>query len=136
MQQKSRERFWKAAFILWIAIIFGQSSMPATVSNVESGGLLTIISKYLPFITHHLLRKLAHFTEFAILGFLLAQCFHRSIFWPLFVGVLCAMTDETIQLFVSGRSGQLTDVWLDFAGVITGSVLTNAIQRLRERRKG
>ena len=35
-------------------------------------------------------------------------------------GLLTALTDETIQLFVPGRSGQVTDIWIDFSGVMTG----------------
>ena len=34
-------------------------------------------------------------------------------------GLLTALTDETIQLFVPGRSGQVTDIWIDFSGVMT-----------------
>lgn len=41
----------------------------------------------------------------------------------LFSGLLVALTDETIQLFVPGRSGQVTDVWLDFLGILAGSVM-------------
>ena len=35
-------------------------------------------------------------------------------------GVLTALTDETIQIFSPGRSSQVTDVWLDSAGVLAG----------------
>ena len=31
--------------------------------------------------------------------------------------------DETIQLFTEGRSGQISDVWLDMAGALTGTLL-------------
>ena len=45
--------------------------------------------------------------------------------------------DETIQLFTEGRSGQLSDVWLDMAGALTGTVLYLALEddyrRLQER---
>ena len=34
--------------------------------------------------------------------------------------VLIPSIDETIQLFVPGRSGQVTDIWIDFSGVMTG----------------
>ena len=37
--------------------------------------------------------------------------------------------DETIQLFTEGRSGQLSDVWLDMAGALTGTVLYLAARR-------
>ena len=42
------------------------------------------------------------------------------ISWPILGGLLTALTDETIQMFSDGRSSQLTDVWLDFSGVMAG----------------
>lgn len=34
-----------------------------------------------------------------------------------------AFLDETIQLFVPGRSGQISDVWVDLLGAAVGIVL-------------
>jgi VanZ family protein len=42
--------------------------------------------------------------------------------------------DETIQLFVDGRSGQVTDVLIDCAGACTGVLLTWLASRVRRRR--
>ncbi len=44
----------------------------------------------------------------------------RHISVPMLGGVLTALTDETIQIFSPGRSSQVTDVWLDSAGVLAG----------------
>ena len=49
-------------------------------------------------------------------------------------GTLAALCDETIQLFVPGRSGQIADVWLDTAGYLTGALLTLLIFRLCRKR--
>ena len=49
-------------------------------------------------------------------------------------GTLAALCDETIQLFVPGRSGQITDVWLDTAGYLTGALLTLLIFSLCRKR--
>lgn len=49
-------------------------------------------------------------------------------------GTLAALCDETIQLFVPGRSGQIADVWLDTAGCLTGALLTLLIFRLCRKR--
>lgn len=38
--------------------------------------------------------------------------------------------DETIQLFVEGRSGQISDVWLDLAGALTGTMLYLTLRKL------
>ena len=45
-----------------------------------------------------------------------------------------ALCDETIQLFVPGRSGQIADVWLDTAGYLTGALLTLLIFSLCRKR--
>ena len=78
-------------------------------------------------LTMHLVRKLAHFCEYLLEGFLLMLCMRvysrrplRHITVPMLAGVLTALTDETIQLFSEGRSSQVTDVWLDSAGVLAG----------------
>ena len=49
-------------------------------------------------------------------------------------GTLAALCDETILLFVPGRSGQIADVWLDTAGYLTGALLTLLIFHLCRKR--
>ena len=78
-------------------------------------------------LTMHIVRKMAHFCEYTLEGFLLMLCMRvysrrplRHITVPMLAGVLTALTDETIQLFSEGRSSQVTDVWLDSAGVLAG----------------
>ena len=72
------------------------------------------------------MRKAAHFCEYALEGFLLqlgVRLFSRKLrflSWPALLGLLTALADETIQLFFDGRGSQVTDVWIDFAGVLTG----------------
>ena len=75
----------------------------------------------------HTVRKMAHFAEFSVLGFWFMLClrvytrhFVRHVSWPLFFGLLTAVIDETIQLYVPGRSSSVKDVLLDFSGVLTG----------------
>ena len=75
----------------------------------------------------HTVRKMAHFAEFALLGFWFMLClrvytrhFVRHVSWPLFCGLLVAVIDETIQLYVPGRTSSTLDVLLDFSGVVTG----------------
>ena len=47
----------------------------------------------------------------------------RYFGWGLLGGVLTALTDESIQLFSSGRSGQVADVWIDTGGVLWGMLV-------------
>lgn len=75
----------------------------------------------------HTVRKMAHFAEFALLGFWFMLClrvytrhFVRHVSRPLFCGLLVAVIDETIQLYVPGRTSSTLDVLLDFSGVWCG----------------
>ncbi len=126
--------FWWVLCALALAVIFGHSLMPAAVSHGESVGLLARLIALFPFLTHRLLRKLAHFSEFFVLGFLLAQCLRVRLSRPLLAGLLCALADETIQTFVAGRSGEVRDVWIDFSGVVLAAVLVYFVRYLRGRR--
>ena len=106
-----------------LLFIWGNSLLPASASSELSGGLLEMLG-WVGEIAETVLRKLAHFSEFACLGFLFCLLFHtlgsRSLSAPLLCGILAAMVDETIQLGVPGRSGAVIDVWIDTAGVTAG----------------
>ena len=119
-----------------IWFIFSNSMAVADVSSVSSGRVLQLLQAVLrrlgmpglaQRLTMHLVRKLAHFCAYTLEGFLLMLCMRvysrhplRHITVPMLAGVLTALTDETIQLFSQGRSSQVTDVWLDSAGVLAG----------------
>ena len=47
--------------------------------------------------------------------------------------VLVASMDETIQLFVSGRSGQMSDVMLDSVGALVGITSMKVLQMWKSR---
>ena len=118
-----------AALIACIWFIFSNSMAVATVSTGSSGRVLRHLGHpgLADRLTMHIVRKLAHFCEYTLEGFLLMLCMRvysrhplRHITVPMLGGVLTALTDETIQLFSEGRSSQVTDVWLDSAGVLAG----------------
>ena len=128
-----------AALIACIWFIFSNSMAVATVSSGSSGRVLAwmrIILRHLGHpgladrLTMHIVRKLAHFCEYTLEGFLLMLCMRvytrryvRHISVPMLGGVLTAMADETIQIYSPGRSSQVTDVWLDSAGVLVGILI-------------
>ena len=95
-----------------------------------------MVQTVFPWMTNLLLRKIAHFTEYAVLGALFAAFFARTrnpiLLKPLAFGAFAALSDETLQLFVPGRSGQLSDVWLDMAGVACGALLVWLIHKIRK----
>lgn len=53
----------------------------------------------------------------------------------MFAGLSAALIDETIQLFIEGRAGMIADVWIDFAGVVTGALLLLAFYAVYRRTK-
>lgn len=92
-------------------------------------------------VVQHLVRKTAHFTEYALLGLLLRFCLQSWIgdkkrhllpaSWVF--GTLYAVTDELHQLMTDGRAGQWTDVVLDSSGVLTGAVIAAVVIVLGSR---
>ena len=119
-----------------IWFIFSNSMAVAQVSSASSGRVLQLMQAALRRLGHpalaqrltqHVVRKMAHFCEYMLEGFLLMLCMRvysrhplRHITVPMLGGVLTALTDETIQLYSPGRSSQVTDVWLDSVGVLAG----------------
>lgn len=134
-KNRTHSWLWWLASVLWLGVIFGQSHIPGDMSAAESQGLLAYLAQFCPFLTEAVLRKLAHFGEFAILGLLLSQCLRRDMLRPLFAGLVCALCDETIQLFVAGRASMVKDVWIDFAGVTCAVVLVFALRALIRRKR-
>jgi VanZ family protein len=91
--------------VLWAGLIFGLSSIPSLGTGLGTWDLV--------------LRKLAHATEYAVLGFLLLRALGSEL--PAFAaGVAYAATDELHQHFVRGRHGAAYDVAIDAFGVLLG----------------
>ncbi len=72
-----------------------------------------------------LIRKLAHMSEYAILALftyyaLIKIAFNKRIIFQItfLISFLYACSDEFHQLFISGRSGQFTDIIIDSTGCL------------------
>ena len=109
-------------FILCICFIFYNSSLPAIESSEVSEGLSYQLYEFLnlniDFHTFHIfIRKCAHFIEYFGLG-LFAFYGFKDYRIAIILAILIACTDELIQLFTFGRSGQISDVILDSLGSI------------------
>lgn len=140
-----------AVTILTMAAIIGFSAQNAAESSALSGG---ITAKILPWVQsafpdvtagglHHVLRKLAHFTVYFVLGCSLTCNFSvqdrvPSVLCAIAAGGLFAASDEFHQLFSEGRSGSVQDVILDTCGVAVGSIILwnlNGMLRKRKQRQ-
>lgn len=96
--------------------------------------------------TEHLIRKLAHFTEFALLGFFLLchicaiARLHPIPFWgragiAFLLTAVSAAFDEMHQLWVDGRAPRITDVLIDSAGGLCGILLLSFFAFLIAKQK-
>ena len=122
--------FWLLLVVVLTAVIFVNSSLPATESGKLSGFVAQFVVQLSQLLdiklkgdVEHTIRKLAHFLEFACLGLLWCKTFasfrvsnRTSTGYILLLCLLTAVTDEYIQLFSLGREGRVMDVLLDFSG--------------------
>lgn len=138
--------------LIWMALIFGFSSQ----TGKESGGLSALIAEPLTdwlfrlvegttqvgkaalySKVDHLVRKTAHFSEYAILGMLLTgvlRAFGVKKAWlPLLLGALYAVTDEWHQMYSPGRTGKVMDILIDAAGVMTGVLIYHFARKIWRR---
>lgn len=141
---KYTKKLWIAVSIIWVLVIWGHSMMPAAVSSGESNFVLEGLNSFLSKIcadwqlTSFIVRKAGHFMEFFILGVLLTKTL-RSAFqrWPLpfdscaiSTGLLIAICDEGIQYFTPGRASLISDVMIDFSGVVSAVVICFILRKL------
>lgn len=137
------------AVVLWAALIFYFSAQPADSSSRLSSSVTAKLLQALPSlkalppvqkmqtieVIHNFIRKLAHFTIYAVLGvwvYLLCCCYDLSFCKAFFVAfAVCTVyagSDELHQFFVPGRACMLLDVLTDSAGAVAGILLIRAVQ--------
>lgn len=148
---------WGAVLLLWVGFVWGHSLVGGAASSAESGCAVALLRPLfeatgvtdLDLMTF-IVRKCAHFSEYAVLGGI-ARAFwsrvsrelgsrasssrHQVLLAGLVLTALVPCLDETIQLFVHGRSGSPRDVAIDLAGAATGALLTWLFRRARTRER-
>ena len=122
--------------------------IPADVSSEESKFVGRWIKPILEIFlgknaaADFIVRKLAHFSEYAILGMqlsaiLVVKNYGKSAYslyrWSyiLLLVLAVAVIDESIQLITPGRSSQVTDILIDTSGGFAGIVLMRLIFYVR-----
>lgn len=151
IRTEGRMRLCAALLILNLAFIWGNSLMSAEISQAFSDWVKSLLTGLFSGEGDGtggsgVLRKIAHFTEFACLGILLTwlsgmmgeRGFHLWTM-PLFGGMAAACVDETIQVFVPDRGPGLIDVWIDTCGTAAGMMLVligyHFIQKRKSKKK-
>lgn len=118
--------------VVWLCGIFFFSNQPGNVSIKQSDTIIykitDIIStknieekEYISIKWTFFVRKTAHFLEYFILGLIIylvldIKSIKHSLLWAIIISILCASLDEIHQLFVTGRTSQVFDVFIDTIG--------------------
>lgn len=122
--------------IIWMMFIFIMSSFNSNESSSQSNFIVNILSNIFNSnnieILSLIVRKLAHFIEYTILGILvynLIYSYNKKIYLSIIICIIYSISDEVHQLFVPGRSCQITDILIDSTGSVTGIILLYILYR-------
>ena len=137
--------FFILSFLVTV-FIFKNSLEVASASDKKSMFFVDFLINNFSFIfkneviTNSIIRKVAHFLEFFTQGcFLSAAIFslnyNKNAIYVLFSGLLTACTDEFIQLFVEGRAGMVSDIFIDFFGTLAAVIIFVVVWFILEKRR-
>jgi VanZ family protein len=130
--------------LVWLAFISYASSDSFSAGNTSRfigpliRWLFPNVSSDTLLIVHLVTRKLAHFAEYAVLGFLAARAFRTSprpaissrwFLISLTMIVVYALADEYHQSFVPTRTGSIYDSLIDIAGGLTALLIVSRVRR-------
>lgn len=120
----------------FVAFIFFNSLTPSDISDVGSLSIVDFLQEIIDSlsidftVTNKIVRKTAHFVEYAVLGVLLALTAalsggDRKMAFALAVlaAIVVPIADENIQRLVPGRTYFFSDILIDIAGGATGFLL-------------
>ena len=130
--------------VLTVHFIFSRSLHNAQTSALESGSIVNFLGAFFAKIgmtqdqADFFVRKMAHFFEFFIMGIFLTlavrknsrRTLAKNLFFVLFLLLAVPICDESLQYVSPGRSPEVKDVLLDFAGAFCGFLLVFLIDRL------
>lgn len=116
--------------IFWMILIFVMSSYNGVVSGNQSGFIVNFVAGIFNIrnldILSFIIRKMAHLSEYLILGILtynVIRYYDKKILLAILICVIYAISDEVHQIFVPGREFKLLDICIDSFGTIIGIYL-------------
>lgn len=142
-----RAKRWPAFVLIGIciALIFANSLTPARASYALSGAFAkALLSKFSadPLSANLILRKIAHFLEYAALGAVMRMALNTSIAQEhqrtagIMIALIVPLIDEALQRTVPGRSSSLRDVAIDVCGCAAGSMICARIIKRKANKEG
>lgn len=126
--------------IIWLLVIFLFSNQDGSTSTSLTNGIL---EKYLFFVDSDIffmiIRKMAHITEYFILGILVLNFINefkidKKIVVSSLICFILASFDEFHQLFIPDRTGRLLDVFIDMIGASLGILILSLIKNHKKQR--
>ena len=107
------------------------------IQNLEETERKNVLSRI-----EKIIRKIAHFSLYTIVGILLMSlaCTYEFTEFKrggisFLIGLMYACLDELHRFFISERSAQITDVMIDSMGVLFGILLVMLIYKIYTSRK-
>lgn len=135
--------------ILWLVTIFIFSQDNGDVSSSKSDGIANVTINIISDITGKklnmdtctfIIRKVAHFIEYMILGILIINVFrdyknidNRILIICILLCFIYACSDELHQLFIAERSARFIDVLIDTSGSFFGIFIYNLFYKNKKR---
>lgn len=137
--------------LLWMGVIFYNSSNDGKVSSCKSYAIVNIIKSKCDYIKqsfnmnfninddrlNFIIRKNGHVLEYLVLGIIVSLVL--NLFIPknnfslyitiLFICLLYAVLDEFHQMFVPGRSSLVSDILIDFGGSVVGVLIFRILRK-------
>lgn len=144
-------RLWRyIPLVFWLGFIFFASTGEMSASNTSRFirpvllWLFPNISEPSLELIHVVIRKCAHFFEYALLALLAARAFTSSSknflrnHWflsSLLLVIIYALLDEYHQTFVSSRMGSIYDSMIDTTGGLTALVVYFLWKKWRDKKR-
>lgn len=154
MNEDKKRRLLRILYItfsLSLIIVWGQSTISKADSKTESDTFVELVRRIRNIkpesfddVTYSsistLVRKVAHVIEYSVLMLQLMWIFllrgkNRKTDYIncIFIGMLIALTDETIQIFAN-RGSLVSDVWIDMAGIVIGIGAARLVRAIKMKK--
>ena len=153
LKEKSKKIIYLILLMAWMIAVFIFSNENGSQSQETSRSVTKAIVHILTYNqniteaeeiilienTDFIIRKLAHFSIYAIGGILIYNYINtynlsvkRKFIISVLIGIIYAIFDEFHQYFVADRSAQIFDVFIDSSGVTIGVIFIYLINKIKK----
>jgi len=130
---KNKKLLATISLIIWLFVIFFFSNQEGTSSSGTSNIIVDFIMAVFNLSKNNLetvafiVRKLAHFTEYFVLGLLTINAFKyyikdKLLMYSIIFVLIYAVSDEIHQAFIPGRASMIMDTLIDSLGGLVGII--------------